>query len=267
MQAPPNHFKRRLLAGEAQIGLWAALADSYVIELLASVGFDWLLLDNEHAPNDLRSTLGQLQAMAPYASQPVVRPVIGETALLKQYLDIGVQNLLIPMVNSAEQARDLVSAVHYPPRGIRGIGSALARASRWNQIEGYLHKAGQDICLLVQVETLTGLSNLAEISAVDGVDGVFFGPGDLSASMGLIGQTEHPDVVKAIGDGITQVRKSGKAAGILAPNPARATGYLAQGANFVAVGSDTTLLMRAATDLLAKFRSSPSKGSQAPSAY
>lgn len=267
MQPPPNHFKRRLLAGEPQIGLWAALADSYVIELLASVGFDWLLLDNEHAPNDLRSTLGQLQAMAPYASQPVVRPVIGETALLKQYLDIGAQNLLIPMVNSAEQARDLVSAVHYPPRGIRGIGSALARASRWNQVDGYLHKAGQDICLLVQVETLTGLSNLSEICAVDGVDGVFFGPGDLSASMGLIGQTEHPDVVKAIGDGIARVRKGGKAAGILAPNPARATEYLAQGANFVAVGSDTTLLVRAATDLLSKFRSTPAKGSPTPSAY
>lgn len=145
--------------------------------------------------------------------------MIGETALLKQYLDIGVQNLLIPMVNSAEQARDLVSAVHYPPRGIRGIGSALARASRWNQIEGYLHKAGQDICLLVQVETLTGLSNLAEISAVDGVDGVFFGPGDLSASMGLIGQTEHPDVVKAIGDGITRVRRAARRPAFWRPIP------------------------------------------------
>lgn len=267
MLPPPNHFKRRLLAGEPQIGLWAALADSYVIELLASVGFDWLLLDNEHAPNDLRSTLTQLQAMAPYASQPLVRPVIGETALLKQYLDIGVQNFLIPMVNSAAQARDLVSAVHYPPRGIRGIGSALARASRWNQIEGYLHKAGEDICLLVQVETLTGLSNLAEICAVDGVDGVFFGPGDLSASMGLIGQTEHAEVVKAIGEGIAAMRRAGKAAGILAPNPVRATQYLEQGANFVAVGSDTTLLVRAATDLLSKFRSAPSKTSPTPSAY
>lgn len=268
MQAPTNRFKQRLLAGEPQIGLWAALADSYVIELLASVGYDWLLLDNEHAPNDLRSTLGQLQAMAPYASQPLVRPVIGDTALLKQYLDIGAQNLLLPMVDTAEQARSLVAAVHYPPRGVRGVGSALARASRWNQIEGYLLKAGQDICLLVQVESLTGLANLKEIAAVEGVDGVFFGPGDLSASMGLIGQTEHAEVVKAIREGIALARGAGKGAGVLAPNPKRAREYLDAGATFVAVGSDTTLLVRAAKDLLAQFKAGvATPGVATPSPY
>jgi len=268
MQAPVNRFKQQLLAGTPQIGLWAALADAYVIELLASVGYDWLLLDNEHAPNDLRSTLRQLQAMAPYASQPLVRPVVGDTALLKQYLDIGAQNLLVPMVDTAEQARSLVAAVHYPPRGVRGVGSALARASRWNQLEGYLLKAGQDICLLVQVETLTGLKNLAQIAAVDGVDGVFFGPGDLSASMGLIGQTEHAKVVEAIGQGIATVRQAGKGAGVLAPNPKRAQEYLRQGATFVAVGTDTTLLVRAAKDLLSQFKSGgPAREGATPSAY
>jgi 4-hydroxy-2-oxoheptanedioate aldolase len=254
MQAAPNLFKQHLLAGRPQIGLWGALSSPYVTELLASVGYDWLLIDNEHAPNDVRSTLAQLQAIAPYPVQPVVRLVEGQVPLIKQHLDIGAQNLLIPMVESAEQARLMVSAVRYPPRGIRGVGSALARASRWNQIDGYLHDADKDICLMLQVESVEGLKNLAAIAAVDGVDGVFFGPGDLSASMGLIGQQDHPQVVAAISEGIATVKRAGKAPGMLSANPQRAKEYLAQGATFVAVGSDTTLLVRAAKDLLATFK-------------
>ena len=166
MDMPINTFKQRLHSGEAQIGLWLGLADAYCAELAANAGFDWLLIDGEHAPNDLRSLLAQLQAIAPYPSQAVIRPVIGDTALIKQVLDLGAQTLLIPMVESADQARELVRAIHYPPRGIRGVGSALARASRWNSIAGYLDQADQQMCLLVQIESLEGLANLDAIAAV-----------------------------------------------------------------------------------------------------
>lgn len=193
MDMPINTFKQRLRSGEAQIGLWLGLADAYCAELAANAGFDWLLIDGEHAPNDLRTLLGQLQAVAPYPSQPVIRPVIGDTALIKQVLDIGVQTLLVPMVESADQARELVRAIHYPPHGVRGVGSALARASRWNSIPGYLDKADEQMCLLVQIESREGLANLDAIAAVDGVDGVFIGPADLSASMGFRGNPGHPD--------------------------------------------------------------------------
>ncbi len=157
MDLPVNRFKQRLRSGEAQIGLWLGLADPYCAELAANAGFDWLLLDGEHAPNDLRSLLGQLQALAPYPGQPVIRPVQGDTALIKQLLDIGAQTLLVPMVDSAAQAEGLVRAVRYPPAGVRGVGSALARASRWNSVAEYLDHADEQMCLLVQVENLEGL--------------------------------------------------------------------------------------------------------------
>ncbi len=260
MQPTINQFKKNLLAGKVQIGLWSALVDPYVTELLASVGFDWLLLEAEHAPSDVRSVLAQLQAVAPYPVHPIVRPVQGSVALIKQYLDIGAQTLLVPMVESVEQAQRMVAAVHYPPRGIRGVGSALARASRWNQMDGYLAGADENICLLLQVESVAGIGNLAGITAVEGVDGVFFGPADLAASMGLLGQPEHPRVLQAIAEGIGQVRSGGKAAGILTSSQQRAQEYLAMGATFVAVGADTTLLIRAAKDLLAAFKG----GAKAP---
>jgi len=253
---PPNPFKQALREGRAQIGLWVGLADPYVAEALAGAGFDWLLIDGEHAPNDIRSTLAQLQAMAPYPVHPAVRPVTGDVALIKQYLDIGAQTVLIPMVESAEQAARMVAATRYPPRGIRGVGSVLARASRWNQIDDYVTRADQEMCVLVQVETRAGLDNLADIAAVDGVDGVFFGPADLSASLGLLGQAGHPEVQRAIADGIRTVRAAGKAAGIISTDPAAAQGYLDAGALFVAVGIDTALLVRAARDLAARFKAS-----------
>ncbi|MGP0014999.1 MULTISPECIES: 4-hydroxy-2-oxoheptanedioate aldolase [Pseudomonas] len=257
MDMPINRFKQRLQSGETQIGLWLGLADAYCAELAANAGFDWLLIDGEHAPNDLRGMLGQLQAVAPYASQAIIRPVIGDTALIKQVLDIGAQTLLVPMVESAVQARELVRAIHYPPQGIRGVGSALARASRWNSIPGYLEQADAQMCLLVQIESREGLANLDAIAAVEGVDGVFIGPADLSASMGHRGNPGHPEVQAAIEDAIVRIRTAGKAAGILSADEALARRYIELGAAFVAVGVDTTVLMRGLQTLAAKFKDAP----------
>lgn len=249
-----NAFKHALAEGRPQIGLWLGLADPYSAEICAGAGFDWLLIDGEHAPNDVRRTLAQLQALAAYPVTPVVRPPVGDTHLIKQYLDLGVQTLLVPMVETAEQARQLVQATRYPPQGIRGVGSALARASRWNALPDYLTRANDEVCLLVQVESRTGLENLDDIAAVDGVDGVFIGPADLSASLGHLGQPGHPDVVQAIEGALTRIVGTGKAAGILSADERLARRSLALGATFVAVGVDTTLLARAARSLAAAFR-------------
>lgn len=254
MPMPRNTFKAALQAGQRQIGLWVGLADANAAEALAGCGYDWLLLDGEHAPNDVRTVLEQLRAVAPYPVQPVVRPVQGEVALIKQYLDVGAQTLLVPMIDTPEQAAQMARAMRYPPHGVRGVGAALARASRWNQITDYLQHADGEMCLLVQAETPRALENLAAIAATDGVDGVFFGPSDLSASMGHRGQPSHPEVQRAILDGIATVRAAGKAAGILATDQALAQRYLDAGALFVAVGLDTALLVRAATELARHFK-------------
>jgi len=267
MDMPINTFKQRLHSGEVQIGLWLGLSDAYCAELAANAGFDWLLIDGEHAPNDLRGMLGQLQAVAPYPSHPVIRPVIGDTALIKQVLDIGVQTLLVPMVESAAQARELVKAIHYPPNGVRGVGSALARASRWNSIPDYLDKADEQMCLLVQIESREGLANLDAIAAVEGVDGVFIGPADLSASMGFRGNPGHPDVQAAIEHAIARIRSAGKAAGILSADQALALRYIELGAAFVAVGVDTTVLMRGLQSLAAAFKDAPAPTSTAGAIY
>jgi 4-hydroxy-2-oxoheptanedioate aldolase len=253
MELIRNSFKQALRDGKPLVGLWVALADPYVAEVVATAGFDWLLIDAEHAPNDPRSVLPQLQALAPYPVQPIVRPVRGDVALIKQYLDLGVQTLIVPMVETAEQAAQIVAATRYPTRGVRGVGSAIARASRWNQIPNYLARADEEMCVIVQVESVTGLDNLAEIAAVDGVDGVFFGPADLAASMGLLGKPMEPKVQDAIRAGFRTVRAAGKAAGSLMSDRAVAREYFAAGAQFVAVGIDTTLLVRAATELAAAF--------------
>jgi 4-hydroxy-2-oxoheptanedioate aldolase len=264
MQLPPNAFKTALRAGRPQIGLWLGLADAYVSELCASTGFDWLAIDAEHAPNDPRSVLAQLQAIAPYPVQPVVRTASSDPTLLKQYLDIGAQTLLIPMVESADQAARVVASTRYPPAGIRGVGSALARASRWNQIGDYVESCAREICVLVQVESVAGVDNLAAIAATDGVDGVFFGPADLAASMGLLGKTADARVQDAIAHGIRAVRAAGKAAGVLSADPIIARKYLAAGALFVAVGIDTTLLARAASALRDAFRDADAPKPPAP---
>jgi 4-hydroxy-2-oxoheptanedioate aldolase len=253
MKIPQNTFRDALKQGRPQIGCWVGFASPDVAEALAGCGFDWLLLDGEHAPNDVRTVLDQLRAVAPYATQPVVRVVEADVALVKQYLDVGAQTLLVPMIDTAQQAALMVQAMRYPPEGIRGMGAALARASRWNQVDDYLNQANDQMCLLVQAETVEAVKNLQAIAGTDGVDGVFFGPADLSASMGYRGQPGHPAVQQVILDGIATVKAAGKAAGILATDPQLAQSYLDAGALFVAVGVDTTLLVKAASDLARRF--------------
>ena len=252
MQTPVNTFKQAMKNQQAQIGLWVSMANSFSTEICAGAGFDWLLIDSEHAPNDLPSVMAQLQTIAGYDSQPVCRIPVGDTALIKQYLDLGVQTLLVPMVDTPEQARALVQACRYPPDGIRGM--AGARASRWGRLTRYPLEANAQICLLVQAETRLALQNLDAILATDGVDGVFIGPADLSASMGHVGNPGHPEVQAAIEDAIARIRRAGKAPGILTGDNALARHYLALGALFVAVGLDTQLLVRGMSALLAQFK-------------
>ena len=262
-----NYFKQKLKT-QQQLGLWLGLADGYAAEIAANAGFDWLLIDGEHAPNDLRSTLYQLQSIAAYASQAVVRPVTGNVALIKQLLDIGAQTLLIPMVESAEQAKLIVSATRYPPNGIRGVGSALARASRWNSLKNYVHDADEQICILLQIESQKGLENLDEILQVNGIDGVFIGPADLSADLGYLGNPGHPYMQEIIISSIKKIRQAGKAAGILSADEKLAKQYLALGTEFVAIGVDTSLLMNSMNQLLAKFKSGlVNVESMAPNVY
>ncbi|MDL4915866.1 MAG: 4-hydroxy-2-oxoheptanedioate aldolase [Enterobacterales bacterium endosymbiont of Blomia tropicalis] len=251
-----NTFKQALSNKQPQIGLWLGLANSYSAEVVAGAGFNWLLIDGEHAPNDVRSVLGQLQAIAPYKSHPVVRPPWNDAVIIKQLLDTGAQTLLIPMVQTAQDAQHAVKACRYPPNGVRGVGSALARASRWNRVPDYLLHADKQICLLVQIETRQGVENLDEILAVEGVDGVFIGPADLSADMGFTGNPAHPAVQAVIDTCIEKILAAGKAPGILMANESLAQRYLERGALFVAVGVDTTLLARSAEALAARFTSS-----------
>ena len=257
MQSPVNPFKKALQEKRAQIGLWMGLADHYCAEICAGAGFDWLLIDGEHSPNDLRSVLQQAQAIAAYpGSHPIARVPVGHghvgTALIKQYLDLGIQTLLVPMVDTAEQAAALVNAMRYPPQGIRGMGGA--RASRWGRYPNYAQEANAQVCLLVQAETRTALDNLDAIVATEGVDGVFIGPADLSASLGHVGNPGHTEVQTAIDDAIRRIVKGGKAAGILTTDDALARHYLELGATFVAVGLDNNLLARATSQLAAKFK-------------
>ncbi|MFN3985509.1 MAG: 4-hydroxy-2-oxoheptanedioate aldolase [Rhodocyclaceae bacterium] len=250
---PGNAFKHALASGHARLGLWLSMTSAYAAEMCATAGFDWLLIDGEHAPNDVRSILAQLQAVAAYPAHPVVRAVQADPALIKQLLDIGVQTLLLPMIDTPEQAAAAVAATRYPPHGTRGVGAAVARASRWNSRPDYVAGANQEICLLVQAETATALKHLEGICAVDGVDGVFIGPADLAASMGHLGNPAHPDVQAAIDDAIRRIVASGKAAGTLTGDPAQARHYLGLGARFVAVGLDVTLMMQALRSRAAEF--------------
>lgn len=269
MQTPINPFKQALARGDVQWGLWLGLASGYSAELCAGVGFDWLLLDGEHAPNDIPTLLAQLQgvasASAPEAlppgrprSHPVVRVPIGTgdvgTALIKQTLDLGAQTLMVPMVDTPEQAAQVAAACRYPPEGVRGMGAALARATRWQQYPQYVHEANAQICLLVQVETATAMDHLDAIAATPGVDGVFIGPADLSASMGYPGQPDHPEVLAAIHHGLQRIRKAGKAPGILGFSPAQVQPWLNAGAQFVAVGIEALVLKHGLRQLLSTYR-------------
>ncbi len=254
MDMPLNDFKRALAAGETQTGLFLGLASAYSAEIVATAGFDWLLIDGEHGPNDLRGIIAQLQALAPYPVRPVVRTVDHDAARIKQLLDGGVQTLMVPMVASADEAEALVRAMRYPPGGIRGVGTAMARAARWNGVADYFAQADREMCLIVQIESITGLAELDAILKVEGVDAVFIGPSDLAASMGYLGKPGHPEVKSAVESAIRKIRAAGKAAGVFATDPQAAAAYREIGASFLLVGVDTLLLRNSAAALADKFR-------------
>lgn len=250
-----NSFKSALHEKQPLFGLWQALASPYTAEICAGAGFDWLLFDGEHGPSDVPLLLAQLQAVASYPVHAVARPPVGEAHVIKQYLDIGFRTLLIPMVDTPQQARAMVSAVRYPPRGVRGVGAGIARAARWGRDPGYLAQADDSTCLLLQIESRAGLEQLEAIAAVDGVDGLFIGPADLSASLGFLGNSAAPEVQAAIEDAIARIVRSGRSAGILSSNETLVRRYLALGCSFIAVGSDAGQLASATSKLAAHFQS------------
>jgi 4-hydroxy-2-oxoheptanedioate aldolase len=253
MPLPENRFKRALAEGRQQIGLWCSLPGTYAAEAVAGSGFDWLLFDTEHSPGDVLTVLGQLQAVAPYDVSPVVRPASNDTVLIKRFLDIGAQTLLIPYVQNAEEAGRAIAAMRYPPEGVRGV-SGLTRATRFGRVPGYAKRAAEELCLIVQVETGAALKALESIAAVAGVDAVFIGPADLAASLGHAGEPGHPEVVAAVEDAVRRLRAIGKPAGILTPDTAFAAHCIELGTTFTAVGIDVGILARTTEKLAQQFR-------------
>jgi len=250
----PNRFKRALAEGQQLLGLWLALGDDNAAELCSHAGFDWLLIDGEHAPHDVRSILSQMRAVQGGASATVVRLASDDRVAIKQHLDIGAQTLLIPMVESAEQAREVVRSCRYAPAGARGIGAAFARASHYGRVSDYIHRAADEICILLQVETMKGIKALDEILQVDGVDGVFVGPSDLAADMGLPGKPGSDEVKAVVIDALKRIGASSKASGILTSDVALAQLYRSLGVGFLAVGSDVGVLVAGLRQLLKTFR-------------
>lgn len=249
----PNAWRERLSTDTPQFGMWIAAGNSYTAEICAGSGLDWLMLDQEHVPNDLRSTLSQLQAVAAYPIEVLVRPASGDPVVIKQLLDIGVTNLIVPMVESAAEAAALVAATRYPPAGIRGVGSALARASRWNRTSDYLITAQDTVTLTVQVESTAGLAELKGIASTPGVDAVFIGPADLAASMGYLGRPMDPVVVEAVEQAISDITACGTVAGVNAFDETLARRYVAAGARFVLVGADVAILARGSDELARRY--------------
>lgn len=248
-----NAFKAAIRAKKLQVGLWQSLCSNVAVEICSDSGFDWLLLDTEHSPNEIPDLLSQLQAMEKGTATAIIRPAWNDAVLIKRCLDIGAQALLIPYVQSVEEAKAAVAATRYPPHGIRGV-SVSARASRYGRVSGYLTKANSEICVLVQVETRQSLDALEDIAAVDGVDGVFIGPSDLAASLGHLGNPAHADVQAAMKDAVERLTKVGMPAGILTSNDEEARRYIDWGFLFVAVGSDVGLLAKNADALAKKFK-------------
>lgn len=253
MDLPINSFKHAIQSGRRQIGLWCTLSHSYAAEVVAGSGFDWLLLDTEHSPNEIDTVLGQLQAVAAYATSPVVRPAWNDPVLIKRFLDIGAQTLLLPYVQNRAEAERAVAAMRYPPVGIRGVGGT-SRATRFGRVKDYPARAAEELCLLVQVETRTALDNLEDIAGVDGVDGVFIGPADLAASLGHLGASSHPQVVEAVCDAIRRIRAVGKAAGVLTVEHELIERYMAEGALFLTVGVDMGILTHETGRLAERYR-------------
>ena len=253
MDLPVNRFKARLATGEAQYGLWSTIPEPTAVEALAGAGFDWMVLDTEHTPVEVSAVLPLLQAMAPYPTSPVVRPCVNDTALIKRHLDQGAQTLLVPLIQSRAEAEAAVAAMRYPPRGLRGVAGTM-RAARYGRIAGYHARADAELCLILQVETALAVSRLEEIAATDGVDAIFIGPADLAASMGHRGGAGHPEVRTAVLDAVARLKRIGVPAGLLIQDAGFARDAVAAGASFVALAVDMALLVRAADDLIARFR-------------
>jgi 4-hydroxy-2-oxoheptanedioate aldolase len=253
MDLPVNHFKRAIKAGRVQIGFWSSLSSHLSVEILAGAGFDWLLLDTEHSPNELPMVLSQLQAATGGTAHPIVRPAWNDAVLIKRFLDAGVQTFLVPYVQNEEEARKAVAATRYPPRGVRGF-AGTTRASRFGRIKDYHTRCEEEICVLVQVETRVALGNLEAIARVEGVDGVFIGPGDLSADLGYLGSLTHPDVTAVIDDTIARIKAAGSIPGILINDEALARRYIDAGCLYTAVGGDVALLARGAEALARRFK-------------
>lgn len=253
VELPPTFRDRLSHADRPLIGLWSSAGSVINAEIVASSGSDWVLIDAEHSPISLESILAQLHAVSAYRATPVVRVPFGDTVVMKQFLDLGAQNLLVPMVDSVEQAEGIVRAVRYPTRGVRGVGSALARSARWNRVDGYLARADGTISLTVQIESAAAVAAVEGIVAVDGVDAIFVGPSDLAASMGHLGQQNHPDVVEAVLHSIRVANAAGVPVGVNAFVAEDAERFIDAGANFVAVGADVSLLARATEALVDRF--------------
>ncbi len=255
MTLQPTFREALAAADRPMIGLWSVAGSPLVTEIIAGAQPDWVLIDMEHSANSLESVQLQLQVLAGYPSaSPVVRVPFGDDVTLKRVLDLGAQNVLVPMVGTAAQARDLVAAVRYPPAGRRGVGSALSRSARWNRVDNYLRNADEHVSLFVQIESADAVAQAAEIAAVDGVAGVFVGPADLAASLGVIGEQTQPEVVAAVHRVFDAVIAAGKPVGVNAFAPDAADAYLAAGASFIAVAADVSLLARASESALARFR-------------
>jgi 4-hydroxy-2-oxoheptanedioate aldolase len=252
-QLPTNAFKRAIREGRPQIGLWSSLGSNIVVEVIAGAGFDWILVDTEHAPNEVPMVLSQLQGLTGGTATPVVRPAWNDAVLMKRLLDIGVQNLLVPYVQTADEARAAVAATRYPPQGVRGV-AVTHRANRYGRIKDYYKRAGEEVCVLVQIESRVALQNIEAIAAVEGVDGLFIGPSDLAAAFGHVGESGHPEVRAAIDEALKRIGKTGKAPGILAPIEADARHWLSLGCVVLAVGSDVGLLARQSEELAGKFK-------------
>lgn len=253
MELPVNKFKQAISTGKPQIGFWSSFSSHIVAEVLASSGFDWILLDTEHSPNELPMVQQQLHAMQGGAASPVVRVAWNDMVMIKRYLDIGAQTLLLPYVQSVEEARNAVAYTRYPPGGVRGVAGAT-RATQYGRIKDYFKRVQEELCVLVQVETRKAVANIDAITGVEGVDGVFIGPNDLAADLGMLGNWQHPEVWKVMEEAAKKIRAGGKAPGILV-GEADCQRCLDMGFLFVAVGADVVMLARGAEALAQKCKS------------
>lgn len=252
MEEKQNKLKQALLAGHTQLGIWCSLGSALTTEIIAGSGCDWLLIDGEHSPNDLLTVMAQLQAVGGYPVEPVVRLPSDDTHLIKQYMDAGARNLMIPNVRNATQAKDIIAATRYAPVGVRGF-SVGHRANQFGRVKNYHAKAHENQLLILQIECAEGVKNAAEIAALDGADLLFVGPGDLSTNLDAMHNPGADHVQEAIRSVIAAAGKSGKSAGILAPVKADADRYIAAGCRFVGVGADLGLLARGSDALMASF--------------